>query len=54
MPPTWPILILLALAACSPGPAKLRAPPADAPEWELNRDVPPTTNDLIQPPFGQR
>ena len=54
MSPAWSLLILLALAACSSGPAPLRAPPSNAPEWELNRDAQSTSNDLIQPPYGQR
>jgi predicted small lipoprotein YifL len=49
------LIILLSLAACSPGPVKFSAPDKNAPVWDLNAGRSQGTNDLVhQPILGMR
>ena len=47
---TIALLVLLALAACSSGPAQFSKPDGDAQAWDLNPGRWPGTNDLIHQP----
>jgi hypothetical protein len=44
------VIILLAMAACSPGPVEFSKPDKDAKTWDLNPGRWPGTNDLIHEP----